>query len=302
MHLHVPHKVTLVGELPRTGRTLVLLGARLRRLILLVVHEIHVAAQQLALAEGLRTLLAGKRLLVQVDEHVRGQMALCHRSVAAQLAPVALLAVVRLHVKLILVAIWQLLAATPASDRQIAGGVHVFDVNAQVSLSAACRRTEIALIDRLVHHAMDELVGLQRVGLRESRLADVALVLLLARVDHHVPLQLEHVLRGVGAVRALIRSLARMAGHVATQLGQLHAGVAALRALVRLLLGVLVARVPDQLAACGKGAIAGLALVRLLAQVRVHVVLQSHVRSEGSLADGTLIGLFGFMTPKVSRH
>jgi len=44
--------------------------ARFWWLILIVVHEIHMAAQQLTLPEGLRALIAMERLFVQVDEHV----------------------------------------------------------------------------------------------------------------------------------------------------------------------------------------------------------------------------------------
>ena len=83
-------------------------------------------------------------------------------------------------------------------------------------------------------------VRLQAVRLREPCVADVALVGLLPGVDAQVPLQLEGVGRGVGAVGALVRTLPRVAAHVALELGQLDGGVVALRAAVRLLVGVLV--------------------------------------------------------------
>jgi len=62
-------------------------------------------------------------------------------------------------VQLVLIAIGQLLATAPACDWHIRG-VHVFNVNAQVSLPTASRRAVVALKDGLVDHAVDELVGL----------------------------------------------------------------------------------------------------------------------------------------------
>lgn len=50
-------------------------------------------------------------------------------------------------------------------------------------------------------------VRLERVALRKPSVADVALIGLLPGVDAQVPLQLEGVRAGVGAVRALVRTL-----------------------------------------------------------------------------------------------
>ena len=107
--------------------------------------------------------------------------------------------------------------------------VQLLDVQAQVRLPATRGGAELALEDRLVPR-VDEAVGLQRVALREPRVADVALVGLLPSVDAQVPLQLERVWRRVGAMRTLVRPLPRVAPHVPLQLGQFYTAVIALGA------------------------------------------------------------------------
>lgn len=214
-------------------------------------------------------------------------MPLRYRSIATEAATIALLALVRLNVKLILIAVGQLLAATLADERLIRC-VHVSHVGAQVSLTATRGRTQGALEDWLVHHAVNKFVRLKGVGLRKTGLAYVALILLFACVYDQVTLQLKHVLRSVRTVRTLVRTLACMASHMAAQLCQLNAGIAALRTLVRLLLGVLVTCMSYELSAGREGALAQLALVRLVSHVCVQVIDQTHVGLESTLTDRTL--------------
>ena len=95
--------------------------------------------------------------------------------------------------------------------------VQLLDVQAQVCLPATSCGAQLALEDRLVT-SMDEAMGLQRVALRESGVTDVALVGFLPRVDAQVPLQLEGVWGGIGAMRALVGPLPRVAPHVPLQL------------------------------------------------------------------------------------
>lgn len=70
---------------------------------------------------------------------------------------------------------------------------------------------------------VDEGVRFERIALRKTGMADLALVGFLAGVYSEVPLEFEGVGRGVGAVYALIRSLASMAAHVTLQFAQFHA-------------------------------------------------------------------------------
>lgn len=64
---------------------------------------------------------------------------------------------------------------------------------------------------------MDQLVRLQRVGLREASVANVAFVRLLTGVDAQMSFQLERVRRGVRAMRTLIWPLARVTPEVSLQ-------------------------------------------------------------------------------------
>ena len=73
---------------------------------------------------------------------------------------------------------------------------------AQVRVPAARRGAEPALEGGLVA-GVEAAVRLQRVALREARVADVALVGLLPRVDAEAALQLECAGRGVGAMWTL---------------------------------------------------------------------------------------------------
>ena len=80
--------------------------------------------------------------------------------------------------------------------------VQPLDVITQVRLPAARGGAVLALEGGLVA-GVDAAVLLQRVALREARVADIALVGLLPRVDAQVSLQLERAGRGVSAVRTL---------------------------------------------------------------------------------------------------
>ena len=62
------------------------------------------------------------------------------------------------------------------------------------------------LEDRFVA-CVDELMGLEAVGLGEASVAHFALVRLFPGVDAEMTLQLERVRRGVRAMRALVRPL-----------------------------------------------------------------------------------------------
>lgn len=93
---------------------------------------------------------------------------------------------------------------------------------------------------------MDQLVSLQTVGLRESRLANVTLVGFLAGVNAQMTFQLERVGAGVGTVRTLIGSLAGVTADMSLELGQLYRCVVALCAFVRLLVRVSVPNVSHQ--------------------------------------------------------
>ena len=95
--------------------------------------------------------------------------------------------------------------------------VQLLDVQAQVCLPATSSRAQLTVEDRLVT-SVNAAVGLQRVALRESGVADVALVGFLPRVDAQMPLQLEGVWGGIGAMRALVGPLPGVAPHVPLQL------------------------------------------------------------------------------------
>lgn len=135
--------------------------------------------------------------------------------VVAEVAFEALLALVRLQVRLELVAVGEALVA-PLARQHLVAGVQLLHVNAQVGLSAAGGRTELALqggreerrgkerkeedgtfiiikgfemLTLLLFNTclkdgliagVNEAVGLQRVGLREALVADVAAVRLFA--------------------------------------------------------------------------------------------------------------------------
>lgn len=74
---------------------------------------------------------------------------------------------------LVAVAIGELLVAALASDRNLAG-VQLLNVNAQIGLSAASRRAHLALKNWLLSNRMDHLVCLQRVGLGEACVTNLA--------------------------------------------------------------------------------------------------------------------------------
>lgn len=247
--------------------------------------------QQLLLPERLAAIGALERLLVRVHQDVSLQLAHIPRPIRAVVALETLFPLVRLHVRLEGVPVGEGLVALLAQQR-IVGGVQLLDVNAEVSLAATSRRTEVALEHRLVAHIVDQLVGLHRVGLRESRLADVAHVRLFARVRPKVSLQLERVRRRVRAMGTLIRSLSRVAADVATQLAQFHTRVIAVWTLVGLLESVLVPDVSHQFATGRESVLAVLAVMRLSSGVRIHVVVQTGHRLEAALTYHTLVRPF----------
>ena len=171
----------------------------------------------------------------------------------------------------------------------------------QISLTAARRRAELALEHRLIP-AVDQLVRLQAVTLREAGVAYVALVRFLPGVNPQVALQLVGVGAGVRAVRTLVRPFSRVRPDVPLQLAQLHRTVVALGTFVRLLERVPVADVPHQLAGRGKCRVALLALVRAHACVRVDVVLQRRDRLEATVADVALVRPFLRVRLHVARQ
>ena len=95
--------------------------------------------------------------------------------------------------------------------------VQLLDVQAQVCLPATSSRAQLTVEDRLVT-SVNATVGLQRVALRESCITNVTLIRFLPTVAAQVPLQLEGVCGGIGALRALVRPLPRVAPHMPLQM------------------------------------------------------------------------------------
>jgi hypothetical protein len=288
-------------------RTLVCLFPRRQSDVVWIVVDVFVALQQLLLPERLFAELTLIGLLVRVDQHVRLEMARRDRRVGAKLAAVALFTFVRLCVDLVGVAIGEFAVAATTLDRLV-GGVELLHVDSKIGFTTARRRTELTLENRLFADRVDHLVGLERIGLGEARLADVTwkgrkirfaserwqrqltLIRLLARVDAEMPLELEGVWRSVSAVRTLIRSFPSVTADVPLQFAELNTCVVALGTLVGLLVRVLVASVTNQLSGSRECRVAELALMWFRARVGVDVVCEAGDGFEAALANVALVG------------
>jgi hypothetical protein len=168
----VAHQVSLMPERLAAVRTLVCLFPRRQSDVVWIVVDVLVSLQQLLLPERLFAELTLVGLLVRVDQHVRFEMACRDRRVGAKLATVALFTFVCFGVDLVGVAIREFAVAATALYRLV-GGVELLHVDPEVGFTSARRRTELALENRLFADRVDHLVGLERIGLGEARLADV---------------------------------------------------------------------------------------------------------------------------------
>ena len=96
----------------------------------------------------------------------------------------------------------------------------------QVGLPGTSGGAELAL-EYGASTSMNESVRLEAVALGESHVTDLALVGSFPGVNPEVPLQLEGIWAGVGAVRALVRPFPRVRSNMSPQLAQFYAGIVA---------------------------------------------------------------------------
>lgn len=139
-----------MAERPRTARTFVRFDLRRWRDVVRIVVQIHVASQQLLLAERLLAHVALERLLVGVNEQVGFEVTCRNGRVRAEVALVALFSFVRFGVHLVRVPVVVQLAAAPTLERFVQRSMQLLDVDAQVRLAAARRGAELAVEHRLV--------------------------------------------------------------------------------------------------------------------------------------------------------
>lgn len=116
-------------------------------------------------------------------------------------------------------------------------------------------------------------MGLQRVTLRKTLMANIAFVWFFSSVNSQMALQFECVGTCVGTMGTSVGAFAGMRSDVSLELRQFYRGVITFGAFVGFLEGVAISDVSDELPGCRETRIAFLTSVRLRSRMCIDVVL-----------------------------